>query len=135
MKLTVSRIWFTDKSTMGILDVDGVRECYTLEPVTKDDDSKPRAIPVGIYPCRLLPSARFQTYTPHVLDVPGFTAIEIHPGNSPKDTEGCLLVGQTIDQEAEWIGNSEPAFNDLLSKLDAAQDMEIEYLEQRAMSA
>jgi hypothetical protein len=87
----------------------------------------------------LLPSARFETYTPHVLDVPGFTAIEIHPGNSPEDTEGCTLVGETRGligyPESDWIGNSDEAFNDLIAKLDASEPMQIEYREERALAA
>ena len=29
----------------------------------------------------------------HLLDVEGFTLIQIHPGNTPEDTLGCLLPG------------------------------------------
>jgi hypothetical protein len=138
LKLCVTRLWFTDKSTIGMLDIDGVQEAYTLEPVTRADDEKPRAIPVGTYRLALLPSARFETYTPHVLDVPGFTGIEIHPGNSPKDTSGCCLVGQTrgtAETPNDWIGNSDEAFNELIGKLDASEPMQIEYREERALAA
>ena len=133
MKLTVTRFIFTDKSTIGILDADGQFLSYTLEPVTRVDDVKPRAIPPGTYRLALLSSARFQTFTPHLMDVPGFTGIEIHPGNEPKDTEGCTLVGKT--RGVDWIGNSDEAFNELLATLDASADMSIEYREERAISA
>jgi hypothetical protein len=133
MKLTVHRFIFTDKSTMSSVDIDGVFACYGLEPPTLDGDVKPRAIPPGTYTLRLLPSARFGRYTPHVLDVPGFTAIEIHPGNYPQDTHGCLLVGKSRGTEA--VFESDQAFNELMAKLDAAQDMSIEYVEERAISA
>jgi hypothetical protein len=138
LKLCVTRLWFTDKSTIGMLDISGIRQCYTLEPVTREDNLKPRAIPVGIYRLCLLPSARFETYTPHVMDVPEFSGIEIHPGNDPKDTSGCTLVGQTRGTEEtpnDWIGNSDEAFNDLIAKLDSNADMSIEYREERALAA
>jgi len=125
VKLTVTRFIFSPNSTIGILDADGRFLCYTLEPATP--------IPAGTYRLALLPSAKFQTYTPHVLDVPGHTAIEIHPGNSPKDTTDCTLVGKT--RAEDWVGNSDEAFNELIAKLDASQDMQIEYREERSLSA
>lgn len=38
-------------------------------------------------------SNRFGRRVPHVLDVPGRTAIEIHAGNDSTDTHGCILLG------------------------------------------
>ena len=123
MKLaTVTRVTFTDKSTAGHLDLDGIFNAYTLEPPTRAD--KPCAIPNGTYQVKLLWSDKFQMMTPHVLNVPGFTEIEWHPGNSPEDTDGCLLVGQT--RELDWVGNSLVAFTKLLLLLP--DDFEVAYV-------
>lgn len=125
MKLTVTRNLVMPLSTAGMLDVDGIFQCYTLEPA--------RPIPAGVYDIRLLFSPKFNCITPHVMDVPGFTAIEIHCGNYPTDTEGCLLVGET-HPEPDFIGNSREAFMALMQKLlNTTQQLSIEYLESAAM--
>ena len=108
--VTITRNAFTEKSTGGRLDIDGVFFCYTLEPPTRPE--KPCAIPNGTYPVKLLWSERFQLMTPHVMNVPDFTEIEWHPGNRPGDTEGCALIGETRD--TDWVGNSIAAFTKLL---------------------
>ncbi len=125
VRLTVHRFLFSDKSTIGSLDVDGVFQCYTLEPATP--------IPCGVYPLRLRESPKFQRVVPHVDDVPGHTEIEIHIGNYPKDTHLCTLVGKSKGTDAVW--ESEQAFNELMGKLDGQTDMTIEDLEERAISA
>ncbi len=56
---------------------------------------------------------------PHVDNVPGFEGIEIHPGNKPEDTEGCLLVGKML--LPDFIGNSREVFDQLFDRLQSAQ--------------
>lgn len=57
------------------------------------------AIAAGRYRVGLSQSARFGKLLPELFDVPHFTAIRIHGGNRPEDTDGCILVGmfQMID--------------------------------------
>ena len=55
---------------------------------------------------------------PHVLDVPQFEGIRIHPGNTAKDTEGCILVG--TDRLAKSVGRSKLAFQALYGKIEHA---------------
>ncbi len=121
--MTIVRDRFTDKSVTGMLSIDGVLACYTLEPPKRPD--KPCAIPTGTYQCRMMWSHRFDHVTPHVLNVPGFTAIEWHRGNYPADTEGCALVGKTRGDDCVW--QSDEAFIALMAKLPA--EFEVEYTE------
>lgn len=120
MKLQVTRNVLTDKSTIGMLDIDGVFQNYTLEP-------SPPVVPDGTYPLKMLFSPRFQKMNPHVLDVPGHEGIEIHQGNYPTDTSGCLLVGQQRGTDAIW--KSDDALIALMGKLgDLGDDSTITYV-------
>lgn len=115
MIFLVQRKWFTDQSSIGQLSIDGEFECFTLEPRKDQSRGKPYCIPTGTYPVQLLPSIRFQMLTPHILDVPDFDAIEIHPGNYPNDTHGCTLVGKSRGRDA--VLESRDAFKALMAKL------------------
>ena len=117
MNITVERKWFTPHSTVGEMRLDGAFFCFTLEPRADQTQGKPYCIPAGQYPVTLAMSARFQMITPHVMDVPGFSEIEIHPGNFPKDTEGCCLVGSVRD--VDFVGNSRATFSKLMPLLQA----------------
>src|SRR5690348_4370373 len=98
----VNRDVFTEDSSLGNLYIDDQFECFTLEGKYREISGEPveqwkvpgqTAIPLGRYAIQLLNSYRFQMVTPHLMSVPGFTAVEIHPGNTHLDTEGCILVG------------------------------------------
>ena len=127
MQLTVTRVWHTDLSTCGTLDVDGVFQCYTLEPRADQSRGKPYCIPAGNYVVTLAWSNHFQCLTPHIENVPGFTEIEIHWGNFPKDTEGCTIVGQT--HTPDFVGFSKKAFLALMQKLVGQKQISITYKE------
>ena len=117
MQLTVNRKWYSPSSTIGTMDINGQHFCNTLEPRSDQSQGKPYCIPAGTYDIEILPSPRFQMNTPHVMNVPGFTEIETHPGNFPKDTDGCCLVGTTVSHD--FVGNSRVAFNALMQQLQA----------------
>lgn len=118
MKLKLVRTECNDEETIGELYVDGVFECYTLEDVVRDFSIKVHgetAIPYGIYDIIISYSPRFGRYLPLLLDVPNFSGIRIHAGNTHKDTEGCLLVGTQKGKDS--ILNSRKAFATLYNKM------------------
>lgn len=111
MELHVLRELHAD-STPGILrirDYDAapwVYFCDTLEDAVREriQDSSfywntafkidhETAIPSGTYEIVVDFSNRFQKEMCHILNVPDFTGIRIHSGETIADTDGCLLVG------------------------------------------
>lgn len=121
MKLTLKRSASTDHSTPGMLLVDGAFECYTLEDVVRDIKiAGQTAIPFGTYKVIIDHSNRFNRLLPLLLDVPGYAGVRIHPGNTDKDTEGCILVGDTPSHD--FLGNSRVAFERLFAKMQMAVD-------------
>jgi hypothetical protein len=119
MLMQLNRESFTDKSTIGELAVDGKFECYTLEDVVREEKIKGEtAIPAGTYEIAITYSNKFKKYLPLLMNVPNFEGVRIHPGNRPEDTEGCILVGQTKDDD--FVGHSVAAFDNLFPKIKAA---------------
>ena len=95
MNLRVIREPSTAAATLGILLIDGVFTCWTLEDVVRAVKIPGEtAIPAGRYDVRLSLSQRFQKVLPEVLAVPNFTGTRIHAGNTQADTAGCVLVGR-----------------------------------------
>jgi len=121
MKLELVRKSFTDKSTIGKLYINDVYECMVLEDVVRDSKIPGEtAIPYGEYEVKITYSPRFKRDLPLLLNVPNYEGVRIHTGNTSKDTEGCLIVGQIAGQDIVW--QSQMAFNALFPKLKAAQD-------------
>lgn len=107
MKLTLIRTIRTDRYTMGELFINGQFFCHTLEDPDRglrqtDSIEKIRkvkvpgqtAIPTGTYRVVDSMSQRFGRIMPLLKDVPGFTGVRIHAGNTTDDTHGCLLLGK-----------------------------------------
>lgn len=51
------------------------------------------AIPRGYYRLTVSMSKRFGKLMPEILDVPQFSGVRVHGGNTKDDTEGCPLLG------------------------------------------
>jgi len=132
MELYLQREIFTDKSTIGTLFIDGVRECYILEDcdrgltelmqISEIEKLKvygETCIPYGRYEVVVTMSNRFKRELPLLLDVKGYTGIRIHVGNSDLDSHGCLLPCKQIVKDKGL--QSTPAFNQLFEKIKTAK--------------
>jgi hypothetical protein len=123
VELTLKRTDFTEESTIGALYIESKFECYTLE-----DRVRPvkipglTAIPAGSYEVVVTFSERFQRLLPLLLRVPNFDGVRIHAGNTARNTEGCVLVGQS--KNTDFIGSSQAALEALFRKLKRASAIE-----------
>ena len=129
MRIYVNRFEHGPSYTIGKLTTDLDAEwCYTLEDKVREVIGKPvsswkipgeTAIPMGEYKVVIDYSEHFKKDLPHILDVPGYEGVRIHPGNTSADTEGCLLVGEGWSG-TNMIYNSRKAFETLLPKIQSA---------------
>ena len=151
MKLQVLRFSSESDSTNGLLlDVtDGINFlAYTLEDeYRKKKRSKETRIPAGTYKIKLRNEGGFnQRYNKrypsihrgmlHIIDVPGFEYILIHVGNSDEHTAGCLLVGDSQENNQinknGFIGSSGNAYKrvyPLIADAVESEGVTIEYID------
>ena len=147
MKLTVVRTQFGTDATNGILLVDGVFENYTLEDQYQAVKvMHETCIPEGTYEIKFRTVGGFhEKYKTrygnshygmlHLQDVPNFTYILIHAGNTDEHTSGCLIVGETQQDldisDDGFIGHSGKAYSKLYNKvakeLLLGKEVSIEY--------
>ena len=151
MTLEVLRFSSGNDSTMGALfDTTNGRRflAYTIEDEARDEKvAGETRIPAGTYDVRLRTEGGFHgRYTSkygdfhkgmlHVQDVPGFEYILIHTGNTDEHTEGCLLVGDTSQQNITkqgFIGSSGDAYKriypDIADHLVDGGEVQITYID------
>ncbi len=125
MELTLIRTSRQEKFTTGVLYAGKELMGYTLEPQWRDLRKEEKvmgqtAIPEGVYEIRLALSPRFMRLMPYLQNVPGFTDVMIHCGNTVEDTRGCVLIGK----RSKWdtLVQSRSAFNKLYARLEAAEE-------------
>ena len=116
MKLLLKRLHHTENSTIGKLFIDGKFECYVLEDIERNEKIFGKtAVPKGTYNVIMTLSNRFKVVLPLLENVPNYTGVRIHSGNTAKDTEGCLILGQT--RSIDFVGNSKKALANFLPKI------------------
>jgi len=136
MKLDVIRFQFGNDATNGLLFIDDVFECYTLEDQYQETKvMHETCIPEGEYKVEYRTVGGFHTkYAAKygsfhkgmlwIKNVPGFEYILIHSGNTDEHTSGCLIVGETqqdLDRGKDgFIGNSGDAYKKLYTKVSGA---------------
>lgn len=104
--------------TLGLLFFNGRFICYTLEDESRAVKVKGETrIPAGDYHVGLHDSPKFTSRYGHkmlhVLNVPNFDYILFHPGNAETDTDGCILVADTV--HAIWDGSASEQLNSKLA--------------------
>jgi hypothetical protein len=94
----------------GELTTGATLRCYTLEDeLRKIKVDGETAIPAGRYEVIFERSPKFGPDTLTLLGVTGFKYIRIHSGETDDHTEGCILVGNRIDEAAGRISGGKLA--------------------------
>ena len=125
-KLKLIRFKHTKNDTQGLLMWDQPGKdvgflCFTIEDEHRDVKVMHETrIPEGIYKLKLRNYGRLHTkYLERygsewhqgmleLIDVPGFSHILIHCGNTEKDTSGCILLGDSLSPG--YLGSSRDAY-------------------------
>lgn len=149
MNLQLRRFSSGAQSTLGLLSIDGVFACFTLEDRQRDVKIMGETrIPAGSYAIRLQSAGRLHNeYATRFVGihhgmlalqaVPNFTGVMIHCGNTDADTEGCILLGNGVEQNVTEAGNlfsSTAAYRRvyplLADALQAGSDVTIEIVDE-----
>ena len=120
IRLQLKRIALRPEYTIGHLSIDDSYFCDTLEDTVRDLTHEPKipgstAIPYGYYQIQLVYSEKFKRIVPLLMQVPYFTSILIHAGNTKENTTGCILVGE--NKVKGQLLSSVRIFNDLMDIL------------------
>lgn len=126
MKMKLKRTFKGAEYTIGKLYLNDEYFCDTLEDVVRPEGRKiagKTAIPTGEYKVVLTESKRFKKLLPLLINVPNFTGVRIHSGNTHHDTEGCILVGE--NKVKGRVINSRATMNRLMAQLTGDDTIEI----------
>lgn len=137
-KLTLHRTIFLPDRTIGTLYLNDAYLCDTLEDTCRFLENyidKPEegdkikiygetCIPKGTYKLEKHWWQKHNCYVPRLKNVPFFSGILIHTGNTIADTQGCILTGYH-DKKTNNLINSRLAFRLLCEKVRNFDDAEI----------
>ena len=129
-KLYLNDVYFCDT----LEDTDrGLKKTMPLEEIRKIKIRGITAIPAGEYVVDMnTVSPKYKDRAayqfcggklPRLVGVPGFDGILIHIGNTPTDTEGCILVGE--NKAKGQVLNSTATFTKLYGALQGYRDVRI----------
>ncbi len=144
MEIILKRIAKKSDYTIGKLFIGEEYFCDTLEPTWRNllgvklapEEENERigrvsgkkaqkmagktTIPEGRYPLLVTKSIRFKKWLPLLFGVPGFSGVRIHSGNTAKDTQGCILLGE--NRKVGMVVNSRIWMHRFMQKFVEARD-------------
>jgi len=152
MRLEVKRFADNNDTTLGILYIDGIFQCFTVEDEERSTKVKGETrIPNGVYKIALRKEGGYHTKyaakygSMHkgmlcIFNQPGwkivkdnmeFQYILIHTGNTDEHTMGCLLVNDAVSGKTFTGSSSVDAYKNMYpivaSALERGEEVSIEY--------
>ena len=123
--LLLIRDSFSDKAVIGKLYLNSEFYGHTLELAWKDNQKRVSCIPKGVYEVkkRHTQKSKYKYEHLHILDVPDRELILMHIGNYPKNSKGCILLGNT--RALNFVGDSRKAFYKLMYDLGSFEEIEL----------
>ncbi|MGR9179741.1 DUF5675 family protein (plasmid) [Rhizobium leguminosarum] len=111
-KLTIARKYSGSNCTSGYLAVNDKIIAYTLEKPWQGNAPLISSIPDGTYGA-ILRYDHADKWRIELTGVPGRTHVQIHTGNTPDDSEGCILVGLKLGDDMCSVLDSRAAYTAL----------------------
>lgn len=142
MKINLKRYSDNGESTLGLLFIDCKFVCYTIEDEARNEKVYGETrIPEGIYKLGIRDVGGFHNrYLTkfgkdfhkgmiQIMDVPNFEYILLHIGNHDDDTAGCILVGDSANNNTiadGFISSSTNAYKRIYPEIiKAVQDGDV----------
>lgn len=145
-KIIIQRFSDNGDSTIGLRFIDGKFFCYTLEDEQRENKvAGETRIPAGIYklgikkvdtPLTLKHRKSYGDwfeYHIEILNVPNFKTIYEHAGNKESHTDGCVLSGESANNNqiakgfiSSSVAASKRYYQLIYPLLDAGKDVYIE---------
>jgi Family of unknown function (DUF5675) len=108
-KLTIARKHKSASCTSGYLAVNGKIIAYTLELPWQGNAPLISSIPDGKYG-GILRYDHPDKWRIELKGVPGRSNVQIHTGNTPDNSEGCILVGLRLGDDLCTVIDSKKAY-------------------------
>jgi len=119
------------EGTFGVMTINGVAACLTLEPYSRDNVSNISCIPTGQYICKKYSSKKYPN-TFEVTGVQGRSHILFHAGNIDENTAGCILLGSEFGMlgDEQAILESGKAFKRFMEHFKNTQQFKLTIVEE-----
>lgn len=127
--VTLSREIQMSDATLGYLinsSQPRIDKWATMEPPWRDNRRNISSIPAGKYVAKRARFLDFETF--QILNIPGRSKVYFHPGNYPRDTKGCVLVGKRFAETPEgdiMIVLSKQGFDEFMKSMEGKDIFEI----------
>lgn len=124
------RVASSEKGTFGVLVINDLPFCVTMELPWRDNKTEISCIPAGTYKWKRHVSQNVSKASDYKViwlqDVPGRSYIYIHVANWPSEVKGCIGVGMRFGHAKEYgVLESKTAMEALLAQLPDYGTIEI----------